>query len=165
MNHVGDHFVYFQMGRWCLNDESWIVITAKIKGLSDKNELRIKKVARSITPSCKNTDPKACEKCRFLAWMYMVGGKPIRNYPRMMNLRKPKIGETLRCGICFGTFSHIKKIDGEIKRVDETVDEDWMKKEFDTPRFDQPLWVHQQNLYHVFEDCFLGYCGCEEDYH
>ena len=56
-------------------------------------------------------------------------------------MRKPKVGETLKCAVCMSDS-------GEI-------DKDWLK------HFNAKSDEQKDNMYNKDEDAFLGYCGCE----
>lgn len=57
-------------------------------------------------------------------------------------IREPKIGEKLRCGICFGEC--------------EVIDQDFIDN------FKNRSEESKEGLYEPFEDVFLSYDGCEE---
>lgn len=61
---------------------------------------------------------------------------------KIKEIRQPKLGETLRCAVCFGKAGK--------------VDEEYIQL------FNRSTDKGKKNLYDAKYDLFLGYDGCEE---
>ena len=132
-----------KMGFWCMKHDTWIS-----KDFND--ELSHPELDLHLV---------SCFECRFASWNIIEDGNIFKHsqYPELLKIRQPKPGEELSCAVCGGKIERVRKLEPKI------IDDDWIKF-YDTPRKGQDLREHHAALYNVYGDCFLGYCGCEEQY-